>query len=517
MIRLSLRNLLLVFPLLCAVQSRAQQPAPRVEEATSRNADPAPPPRVAALPHAMLFGALPVSTRSAEARKLVEQAIDEYENVLLDQSVTTARRATEKDPHFALAYAVWSFASRRNSPSAAALRRADTLAEHATPDERLLVHWMTSVQKEDLLPAISATNDLLARYPNDKHILYLTSEWLYFEQDYDRSRKIMEKVVNLYPNFPPILNMLGYAYVESGDPDPVKAVSHLQRYAQLQPRQPNPEDSLGEVLRFTGDDEGSLVHYTAALKIIPNFITSQVGLGDTSVLMGNFTRARSEYDKAVLMATNPRDRQHAEYQKAMVYFWEGKPDDGRKALDDLLDKTRKQKEPYSIFEVSLARAVLSPDSQAQLDQLRAIESSLQKPIPGMLDSDRNLNITLVLREQARIAAFHDLPKDAQQAIDKLEQFSTKSRDLSIGNSFESARGFLLLSQGDFTSAATSLAADPHSPVVLQLLASTQDKLGDARAAESTRRRIKYQRAPTLEWFLITHENAGQANQAAAQN
>jgi predicted Zn-dependent protease len=516
MIRLSVRNFLFVFPLLFTLQARAQEPAPRVEEATSRSAAPATAPEVGAAPHAMLFGAFPVATRSPEARKLVEQAIDQYENVLLDESVSTAHQAAQKDPHFALAFAVWSFAARRNSPSAEALRRAEALAPHATPDEKLLVHWMTSVQKEDMLPAITATNDLLARYPNDKHVLYLTSEWLYFQQDYDRSRKIMEKVVKLDPNFPPILNMLGYAYVESGDPDPVRAVSYLQRYAQLQPHQPNPEDSLGEVLRFTGDDEGSLAHYTAALKIIPNFITSQVGLGDTLVLMGNYARARAEYDKAVLMATNPRDRQHAEYQKAMVYFWEGKPAEGRKALDALLDKTRKQKEPYSIFDTSLGRALLTPDFQSQLEQLRAIEASLQKPISGMSDSDRNMSIALVLREQVRIAAANHLSSAAEEALSKLEKFSTKSRDLTIGDSYESARGFLLLAQGDFTSAASGLAADPHSPVVLQALAATQDKVGDAAAAESTRRRIKYQRASTLEWFLITHENAGQSNQAAAQ-
>lgn len=517
MTRLSIRNILLVFPLLLAVQARAQEPAPRVAEATSRNAAGAPAPHVGAVPHSMLFGALPVSTRSAEARKLVEQAIDQYENVLLDQSVSTAHKAAMKDPNFALAFAVWSFAARRGSPSAAALHRAEALAPHATPDEKLLVHWMTSVQKDDLLPAITATNDLLARHPNDKHVLYLTSEWLYFQQDYERSRKIMEKVVKLDPNFPPVLNMLGYAYVESGDPDPVRAVSYLQRYAQLQPNQPNPEDSLGEVLRFTGDDEGSLAHYAAALKINPTFITSQVGLGDTSVLMGNYTRARAEYDKAILIATNPRDRLHAEFQKAMVFFWENKPQEGRKALDDLLEKSRKQKEPYAIFETSLSRALLATDFESQLQQLRAIEASLQKPIPGMADSDRNLSIASVLREEARIAAFHNLSKNAQETIAKLEKFSTKSRDLTIGDSYESARGFLLLAQGNLNGAASELAADPHSPVVLQLLASTQDKLGNASEAESTRKRIKYQRAPTVEWYLITHENAGQSNSAAAQN
>jgi len=52
--------------------------------------------------------AFPVATKSVEAQKLVEVAFDQYENVLLDDSAASARKATEKDPNFALAYAVWS-------------------------------------------------------------------------------------------------------------------------------------------------------------------------------------------------------------------------------------------------------------------------------------------------------------------------------------------------------------------------------------------------------------------------
>jgi hypothetical protein len=35
-------------------------------------------------------------------------------------------------------------------------------------------------------------NDLLKRYPKNKHVLYLTSEWLFLQQDFDRSQKMME-------------------------------------------------------------------------------------------------------------------------------------------------------------------------------------------------------------------------------------------------------------------------------------------------------------------------------------
>src|SRR5262245_43466605 len=91
--------------------------------------------------------AFAVSTKSAEARKLVETAIDQYENVLLDRSVGSARLAAQKDPQFALAYAVWSFAARRTQPDLQALRKAEVLSANSPADEKLLVDFLTSTQK----------------------------------------------------------------------------------------------------------------------------------------------------------------------------------------------------------------------------------------------------------------------------------------------------------------------------------------------------------------------------------
>jgi predicted Zn-dependent protease len=486
---------------LLAVSAVAQSPVAHIEETSKKEAAGAP---VAPIARRQLFGTLPVTTKSDDARKLVETAIDQYENVLLDLSVENARKAIAKDPHFALAYAIWSYAANRNQPAASALQRAKTLAPKATPDEQLLVNWLVDVQEGNNIAAIGAMNDLLARFPNDKHILYLTSEWLYFQQDYDRSRNMMEKLIQLDPNFPPGLNMLGYAYIETGDPDPAKAISYLKRYAAVQPDQPNPEDSLGEVLRFAGDDQGSLEHYAAALKITPTFITSQMGLGDTATLMGDYKRARAEYDKSSQMATNSRDLLHAQFQKALVYFWEGHLEQGRNALDALLEEARQKNDPYAQFEIAFGRASLSSDPASQLDQLRAVEASLDQPIPGMSEPDRNVSLANVRREEARIAAFNGRPSVAQDAISKLERSASITRDLIVANNYDSARGFLLFSQGDFSDAADELAADPHSPVALRQLALAQDKLGNAAAAENTRTRLKYQRAPTVEWYLITH-------------
>src|SRR5260370_18716734 len=152
---------------------------------------------------------------------------------------------------------------------------------------------MTSSSDGDLLPAIRAMNDLLKRFPDNKHVLYILADWPYSQHDYAGSAQRLETVQQIDPDFPPALNLLGYAYIQTGTPDPVKAIASLQRYAEVLPNSPNPQDSLGEVLRLSGDDQGSLEHYSAALKIDPAYISSRSGLGDTFALIRNYLRARA--------------------------------------------------------------------------------------------------------------------------------------------------------------------------------------------------------------------------------
>ena len=125
----------------------------------------------------------------------------------------------------------------------------------------------------------------------------------------------------------------------------------------------------------------------------------------------------------------------------------------------------------------------------------------------MSEPDRHISWASALREEARIAALNGRPGVAQEAISKLESSAALTRDLIVENNYESARGFLLFAQGDFASAVDELATDPHSPLALEQLALAEEKLGNPAAAESVRTRLKYQRAPTVEWFLVTHPAA----------
>src|SRR5499425_2364731 len=260
MTRFAARFFLLIFPALFSVEACAQSPAPRVATASDRAAAHTSP--VAPIPQ-QLFGAIPLSTKSEQARHSLELAWDKYENAMYDASADQARLATQKDPQSAIAYAMISFAARRTTPDPSALAKAKALLPRATPDEQLLVRWMTGIQDRDLLPAIMSMNDLRKRFPRDKHVLYFTGEWLFLEQDDDQARSLLEAALQIDPNFPAALNRLGYLYIRAGDPDPAKALASLRRYAEVETNSNNPEDSLGEVSRIAGDDQASLQHYAA--------------------------------------------------------------------------------------------------------------------------------------------------------------------------------------------------------------------------------------------------------------
>jgi hypothetical protein len=56
-----------------------------------------------------------------------------------------------------------------------------------------------------------------------------------------------------------------------------------------------------------------------------------------------------------------------------------------------------------------------------------------------------------------------------------------------------------------SNAADELSANRHSPLAVQQLALIQQKTGDRTAAAETSTQLKYQRAPTVEWYVASHD------------
>jgi len=359
---------------------------------------------------------LPVTTSSAKARELYEKGIADYENLYLERCNDDWRAAVKEDPNLALAWAWIAFNSGNPQEVSDARAKAKALAPKLTPGEQLMVAWISKVQEGDFLGGITAMNDMLEMYPRDKHLLYLAGNWLMGENGNDQAQRFMEKALVIDKNYPAALNDL--AYVDARNRRFDKAFAAMDRYVALLPKEPNPQDSYGELLRMSGNFEGSLLHYRAALKIDPDFVTSQLGLGDTYALMGNQEQARVEYDKAIRFAHTEADRLTYSMQRTMTFVREGNFAEADKDLQEIAETAHAKEQDLQEAQALRQMAEYQTDDNIALKHLKLAEESLSHR-PTISASDRDEELSRILRVRAVRAARAGNQSLADQSLHQL--------------------------------------------------------------------------------------------------
>ncbi|MGC1967812.1 MAG: hypothetical protein WA673_15225, partial [Candidatus Acidiferrales bacterium] len=108
---------------------------------------------------------IPVTTSSLTAQRAYEMGMVQREDRLfVDEGLAFFREAVKADPQFALGHATLGYftADPKEEKQESAL--AEKFIGSASPDEQSLIIWMNGTKNGDLVPAISAMNDLLAKY-----------------------------------------------------------------------------------------------------------------------------------------------------------------------------------------------------------------------------------------------------------------------------------------------------------------------------------------------------------------
>jgi predicted Zn-dependent protease len=187
-----------------------------------------------------------LTTHSDHARELFGQAVLFSGNYRLDECLKSLRTATAEDPNFGSGWALLSYYATDAKESADALGRAQSLAGKISPSEMLFVRWVTALKKNEQLAAITDLNDLVRKESNDKYVLYLAGRWFVDQHDAQRAIPLFEKILEIDPEFTPVLNRLGYSYAAMGNMERAEAL--MKRYVAVMPGDPNPEDSYGDIL-----------------------------------------------------------------------------------------------------------------------------------------------------------------------------------------------------------------------------------------------------------------------------
>ncbi|MGA2414144.1 MAG: tetratricopeptide repeat protein [Candidatus Sulfotelmatobacter sp.] len=441
---------------------------------------------------------LPVTSSSPEAGALYQKGITELENLYVERAVGEWRAAVKADPNFGLAWAWIAFESGSPEEAATAREKAQALAPKLTPGEQLLVSWIVKIQEGDFIGGISAMNDMLEMYPKDKHLLYFAGNWVMDKNGNEQALRLFGRALAIDKNFPAVLNDV--AYVQARERNFDKAFAAMERYAALLPNEPNPQDSYGEILRMAGNFEGSLQHYRAALKIDPDFVTSQVGLGDTYALMGKQELARIEYDKAIRYAHNEADRLTYCMQRAMTWVREGDFAEADKKFQEIADTAHAKEQDLQEAVAYRHLAEYQSDDNAGLRYLQAAEEALSHR--NIARSDKDEELSHVLRTRVVRAARAGDAALADNSLKQLEALANSNRNRVLQCSYNGAAGTLLMEQKKYEEAIPHLEEDRDNPLTLELLVQAYYQTNQSEKLHEAEAILRGTNVPTMEQALV---------------
>lgn len=442
-----------------------------------------------------------VTTSSPEARKLFDKGFAEYENIQFSKALSAWRAATLADPSFALAHLYISVATNSPIEEASEREAAKSLAAKATPDEQLLIKWLASAEEADYVSAIPAMNELLDKHPGDKHLLL---EAVGFFNRQGVPEKVIERAnqaLAIDGSFVPVLNQLAYNFAWQRQFD--KATEALEKCIALQPGEPNPQDSLGEILRMAGKFDGSVKHYEAALKIDPKFDSAQVGLGDTYMLMGKYDQARQSYGDAAKLVIDDATLLKYAAQSAQTYVREKNLGEADKAFSAIQDRAHKL--GFGAIEAEMLRAIALYHKEDAVTFILLDQAQAELLAHPAAASVTDLEHALLFRDRVVRSAASGNKKvmaAAGNALAELKQIADKDRRASVQRAFHTANGAMLLAEKKYAEAVAELKEDDLNPTALSLLVTAQDKAGNKSEAEAARQKLASTHLPSIEEAVI---------------
>ena len=441
----------------------------------------------------------PMTTKSAEARRFVDEALVLYiDHVAQPEAIASLRKAVAVDPRFAMAHELLAQISLDSAEQVSEQQKALSTRRHASPVERTVIEWYQDAAEHKMIGAITKMNDAVGQYPHDKLLVWMTTWWLMTQTQYERALAIYEK--SGIQDSPGLLNNMAYNYAYLRQFD--KAIALMDRYAASLPGDPNPEDSYAEILRLAGRFDKSVQHYRAVLAMDPKFYSSQFGLADTYSLMGNQAQARKEY-KIGFEKFPLEEVQEVMWRtrEATTYVREGNVAGADRAFQALADSAHSRHISQVEADTYRQMAIYQRDTKRAKSLLDKADAALQE--------GKNATKTGVLQESAQILrarvelAVRDGHKEAtDSSLERLDQMAETANDRVIETAYHGAAGAHFLSEGNYDRAIEHLEQDPDNPLSVELLADAYQKSGDVQAARSTAASLAERNDPTLEQALV---------------
>jgi tetratricopeptide (TPR) repeat protein len=303
----------------------------------------------------------------------------------------------------------------------------------------------------------------------------------------------------LDPDFTPALNRLGYAYAAMGNM--AHAEELMQRYVAAMPRDPNPEDSYGDILFKAGRYDEARAHFEAALQKDPGFGPSQHELGDVFAMLGKHEEAREAYRKSAEVAANARRSLEYRSSIALGYVRQNQYGLADQEYTALAAEAKLKKLTDLEANFHEAMALYQLDDLMALKQLDAAEEALRND-QALAAVTRDEHMAVIRRWRGVRSMHAGNPAMADVCIRVMQQQYESTEDEFIGDQLHALRGAWLSDQRKYSEAISELEQASADAFSLDLLTRAKREAGDASGADATIRQLLTIHSSTMEAVLI---------------
>ena len=415
-----------------------------------------------------------VTTRSAEAYRWYLEGVELYGRKHFIEAVACYRKTVQYDSTFAIGWYCLAF---HDVPHA--LENAVRFSGRASHREQLYINSLVAQTAGDDTKAELLLQELVDHYPNEKIAWMELASIARQQQRYTEAVYDLQQSLKADPLYIDAINLLAYVYNDLGEFE--QALTTIDESIAIEPNEPNPYDSKGELLALNGHLDEAVQNYELALSRQPDFFgyETTLKLGQLYIYQGNYDKARDTIQTAALKG-NAGVRSTARVALSFIPLYQGKLSQAKSILNDAFAADRLEQAARINPGATLYKYILRGQIElAQNDTLAAL-ATLREGNLLLKQADQNYQnyySACFAYGLARAGA----ETEAQKIVSELRARLTTSSDRT--GAIQRAEGFVAFAHGQYDKALAELkqVADPDFET-LYLIGRANLQLGQPQAA-----------------------------------
>jgi Flp pilus assembly protein TadD len=270
-----------------------------------------------------------ITSKSPAAVAAYKRARELLESARQAEAIGELNKAVGLDASFVLAGATLG-AAMPGQDGDEYLTRAVSMAAGLPEAERLYIDLLVADRAGDRPKVKELEAKIVALVPGDWHFLLRVADRALLERRYADAVERANQVLAMNSKAAVAHNILAYSYAGEAKWD--EAIAAAKKQAELLAREPNPQDTLGEILLWAGRFPEAEAAFLRAIKLAPSFAPAWQGVAMSRFYRGDWPKGMDALANQKKAALRADDKLLADSDRAFAWVAAGKSRDATQIL-----------------------------------------------------------------------------------------------------------------------------------------------------------------------------------------